>query len=238
MWDPWRLMAWYRDSFIFLLYFFAGNVNSVALKYCFVVKMRNFSVLLETGAPDSVLDILLRVYFLYTQLVLEMHTSKSSWGVERDRRVRLTTLQSSVCPFPIKCVKLNLQPYRPPRSATGIVLPLLPARRLTVLNLRLVLGDHLVIYFQRILYFIMFCVNNFSWWFTPSRFKIAAAHCHLFVALEVNCCWYFCSVTDRAEQLQFWIYTSNKPPYCTLPTRTIECSYMLIPEVYSFSVLD
>jgi hypothetical protein len=44
------------------------------MKYYFVIKVLNFSVLLEIGAPDSVLDILLRVWCLYTQLVLEMRT--------------------------------------------------------------------------------------------------------------------------------------------------------------------
>jgi hypothetical protein len=53
-----------------------------------------------------------------TQPLTEMSTKKSSWGVKRGRRVRLTTSWPSVSWLCIKCEILNIpQPYGPPRLA-------------------------------------------------------------------------------------------------------------------------
>jgi hypothetical protein len=58
-----------------------------------------------------------------TQPLTEMSTRKCFWGVERGRRLRLTTSQQSVSRLCGKCGILNIsQPYRPERPITGIAL--------------------------------------------------------------------------------------------------------------------
>jgi hypothetical protein len=58
-----------------------------------------------------------------TQLLIEVSTRKSFWGVERGKHVRMTASPPSVCRLSRKWGTFDVsQPHRPPRSVKGMAL--------------------------------------------------------------------------------------------------------------------